>query len=607
MSTNYYTLSLKSMGKLLFKPVRLHLFNFRFSITTSLIAFFCLNCTLNANAQQVPCMNPIDAQAHISPEADVRVCPKTQLTFMVTPFNAGTKPFVEWFIAGIHTAKDTGLTITFKANVTGLVCARLTARDLDTKSTYCLSPIPVVANCVSVFVESVEISKVNITVDCINKTETAAVISPATNVFYSFDGAAFNNNPSRTYSMPGHHSVIVQEIGGLKCYSDPTDFDIVIPQDFTLAAKVTPPICANPIGKITAVTSSPNSATLFSFDGGATYGSLNTMNKLPGDYVIKAQSGLGCPSASVPVNVPAVKFDGITPNITSMGSTLMASDGMSWQWFLNGQPIKGATQQTYMPLTFGDYTVQIKNAYSCVATSAVTRNETDYGDNCPQIHKNFGAKCDDGNPNTINDRVRNNCKCRGDLFSPNLTAQCPDNIVVMANDPYGTVVSWDTKFTTNCTAGRENYVDVVQTSGYYSGYPFENNSFTQIEYVATDLCGNKTACSFFVTVSKYFRRTPTNLGLNTKSVSAAIPVVVESIYPNPVEDDLHLKISSLDKKEVAFQFYNSLGSSIKSEKRLLDKGENDIIFDVTDFQGGVYYVIPQITLEHNVPTKFVKF
>ena len=613
MSINHYTTSVNREFQFLKKLNSNNLFRFRLPISIPFIFIFIgigyanAIAQLNGNPLPMPCYMTLTPQIHVTPEQNAIVCIGTEVTYTANVTNGGTAPFVQWYISNLPPQpQDTGLTIKVKVYQTGPICAKVYARDLNTVSMYCFTKDGVVGNCPFVTVETVPKPVVTLKVDCVNKLVTATVVSPATGVRYSFDGGAFNNDSSKIFSADGHHTVVLKETGGLLCLSDPTDFDVVLPKSFTASANVSVPTCADPTAKITVSTTPPNSATLFSFDNGVTYGSSNMMVKPEGNYNIIAESGLSCFSNVITVNVGHFKFMGNSANITVMGTMLMASPGVSYQWYFNGQIIPGATQQMFQTYTYGDYSVTIVNELGCVSTAS-THVETDYVDNCPQIHKNFGAKCDDGDPNTINDRVRNTCKCRGDLYSPNMTVKCPDNIVVLANDPYGTIVNWDLKFTTNCTSGRENWVDVVQTSGYYSGYPFENNSFTQIEYVGTDLCGNKTSCSFFVTVSPYYGKTPVSSGLQTKTVSAYIPIVVESIFPNPAEDDLHLKILSREQKEIRFDFFNSLGSSLKSEKRILEKGQNDIIFDVSGFQGGVYYVIPQITLGHDVPTKFVKF
>lgn len=59
-----------------------------------------------------------------------------------------------------------------------------------------------------------------------------------------------------------------------------------------------------------------------------------------------------------------------TVTVTQNGNFLQASSGTAFQWYLNGTPIIGATSQTYVPTTDGNYTVTASNANGCEATSA---------------------------------------------------------------------------------------------------------------------------------------------------------------------------------------------------------------------------------------------
>lgn len=77
-----------------------------------------------------------------------------------------------------------------------------------------------------------------------------------------------------------------------------------------------------------------------------------------------------CPGLRAPVTgtinpLPA------KPSITlaANGTDLSASSGSSYQWFLNGNPIQGATSQTYAIKEKGNYTVTVTDANGCSATS----------------------------------------------------------------------------------------------------------------------------------------------------------------------------------------------------------------------------------------------
>lgn len=55
---------------------------------------------------------------------------------------------------------------------------------------------------------------------------------------------------------------------------------------------------------------------------------------------------------------------------TGDGVTLIATSGVAFQWFLDGEPIAGATAQTHQAAQNGAYTVQVTSAFGCMATSA---------------------------------------------------------------------------------------------------------------------------------------------------------------------------------------------------------------------------------------------
>lgn len=57
--------------------------------------------------------------------------------------------------------------------------------------------------------------------------------------------------------------------------------------------------------------------------------------------------------------------------ITAGNASLLASEGVAYQWFLDGDPIPGATEQTILPdwSAPGVYTVAVTSVYGCVAVS----------------------------------------------------------------------------------------------------------------------------------------------------------------------------------------------------------------------------------------------
>lgn len=92
----------------------------------------------------------------------------------------------------------------------------------------------------------------------------------------------------------------------------------------------------------------------------------------------------------------------------------------------------------------------------------------------------------------------------------------------------------------------------------------------------------------------------------TSKPTQLIPVVIQTLSPNPTDGELNLKLESLDTREVTFEFYNTLGKTVKSETRVVEKGLNRLDFSLFDLEQGVYFVVPLTGLGRKVPTKFVK-
>jgi HYR domain/Domain of unknown function DUF11/PA14 domain/Secretion system C-terminal sorting domain len=97
-----------------------------------------------------------------------------------------------------------------------------------------------------------------------------------------------------------------------------------------------------------------------------------------------------------------------------------------------------------------------------------------------------------------------------------------------------------------------------------------------------------------------------NLSINRRLPTQLVPIVVQSLSPNPTDGSLDIDLESLVQKQVVFYFSNTLGKIIKVEYRDIEKGTNNVHFDVNEFQGGVYFVVPETNIGNNVPTKFVK-
>lgn len=86
-------------------------------------------------------------------------------------------------------------------------------------------------------------------------------------------------------------------------------------------------------------------------------------------YTVNVANGICSASDQVIVNVNSLPS---TPTIVQSLDTLTAvpSTGFTYQWYLDGNPITGATSSTYISTANGVYTVVITDANGCTASSA---------------------------------------------------------------------------------------------------------------------------------------------------------------------------------------------------------------------------------------------
>jgi len=134
-------------------------------------------------------------------------------------------------------------------------------------------------------------------------------------------------------------------------------------------------------GSVT-LTSSSATGNQWSLDGNPIGGATNNtyVATASGDYTVIVTAG-GCSSLASAATTVTVNPIPATPTITPGGPTtfcaggsvtLTSSNATGNQWSLNGNPIGGATNQTYVATVAGDYTVVVTTSGCASAPSAVT-------------------------------------------------------------------------------------------------------------------------------------------------------------------------------------------------------------------------------------------
>ncbi len=90
--------------------------------------------------------------------------------------------------------------------------------------------------------------------------------------------------------------------------------------------------------------------------------------KAPGAYKVRLSLGT-CPKVSNTINITEKLLPAV-PTITRNVDVLTSSTASSYQWFKNGTPVSGATNQNFTVTGNGTYTVQITAANGCKNISA---------------------------------------------------------------------------------------------------------------------------------------------------------------------------------------------------------------------------------------------
>ena len=182
-------------------------------------------------------------------------------------------------------------------------------------------------------------------------------------------------------STPGTYTV-TYSVGGA-CPSSSTA-SIVISAPATAAfSYASASLCAS--GSAPATLGTGATAGTFTSTSGlslnAQTGAINLAASTPGTYTVTntvaATGACGAATATATVTINAlpaaptvsVQYNGPTTILTSSA----APTSGSYQWFLNGQPISGATSQTYAvtgSAQFGSYTVVVTSAQGCASPAS---------------------------------------------------------------------------------------------------------------------------------------------------------------------------------------------------------------------------------------------
>lgn len=130
------------------------------------------------------------------------------------------------------------------------------------------------------------------------------------------------------------------------------------------------------------------------------------------------------------------------------------------------------------------------------------------------------------------------------------------------------------------------------------------NSTSPIAYRYTDLAPFKN--------SNYYRlRQVSTGGLITYSNTVQVNFVINNwfthVYPNPVQNDLHIKLYIDKKTMVKFHLYTAAGQQLLIKAKEFDAGYHDEVINMTGFKSGVYILaVRELFTDRRLNVKVLK-
>jgi len=331
--------------------------NYTVTVTTN-------GCTSAASAPTSVTVNPTPATPTITPGGPTTFCTGGSVTLTSSSASGN-----QWLLNGNSIGGATNNT--FSATATGSYTVTVTANGCTSVAS---APTSVTVNPTPA---TPTITPGGPTTFCTGGSVTLTSSSASGNQWLLNGnpiGGATNNTFSATAS--GNYTVTVTANGCTSSASAQTSVTVnPIPATPTITPGGPTTFCAG--GSVT-LTSSSASGNQWLLNGNPIGGATNNTFSATasGNYTVTVTTS-GCTSIASAPTVVTVNPLPPTPAITPMGATTFCSGGLvkltstagpAFQWFLDGDPISGATNQTFSASATGNYTVQVTSG-GCSATS----------------------------------------------------------------------------------------------------------------------------------------------------------------------------------------------------------------------------------------------
>ena len=314
-----------------------------------------------------------------------------------------------------------------------------------------------------------------------------------------------------------------------------------------------------------------------------------------GNYNVIVTDMNGCSdSASAGMMVienplPVVLVTGTSQFCAGDSAGLFSSLGASFQWFMDGMPIGGATASTYYASVAGIYNVIVTDTNGCSDSASagmmVTENPLPLVDLGPDLTACDSAIVDAGNPgssylwcdaSTTQTVVINSTGSCYVVVTDVNGCRSSDTITVTINA--SPVVGLTSTVDSTCINGPSLTLTGTPAGGTYSGSGVTGNVFDPtvaglgahiVSYFFTDSTGCAGMDTMTITV---------NVCVGTNS---PVSLDAASLFPNPTAGNLHITLSASS----TVSFYNAIGEIVLCKQ--LAKGMH--ILDLSSLPDGVYF------------------
>jgi hypothetical protein len=301
-----------------------------------------------------------------------------------------------------------------------------------------------------------------------------------------------------------------------------------------------------------------------------------------GLYAVRVTDADGCSgmaSVAIIANPPP------TVTITQIGGDLIASAGVAYQWYLNGDAIPSATTQSWRGRVSGDYSVRVTDSNGCSAMSPVMR--VDAGASATIAIRDYQASPGERVliPLEISDGVSLE---RNGIRNYRATIRFNRTLLVPVESYPSSYVGDDRILTitgsipaASTTNGPLTAIEFIAALGDTQQTPITIEAFTFVEDTAI------TA----TTINGTFTLTGLCSNGGTRLVNSSGATALRPVRPNPVVDWAEVEYEIVEDGMTRLYLVDVLGGVTPVVHTSLTAGRYVARFDVTGLVPGVYVCV----------------